>query len=60
MPPGHDLTAARPTPSPATPEPVAAPRVLCVANWQPRKGIVALLEAVAGLPADTVTLHLVG
>ena len=31
-----------------------------VANWLPRKGIVELLEAVAGLPDDVVTLHLVG
>jgi glycosyltransferase involved in cell wall biosynthesis len=33
---------------------------VCVANWLPRKGIIELLEAVAGLPADLVTLHLVG
>ena len=33
---------------------------VCVANWLPRKGIVELLEAVAGLPDDVVTLHLVG
>ena len=33
---------------------------VCVANWLPRKGITELLEAVAGLPADVVTLHLVG
>ncbi len=33
---------------------------VCVANWQPWKGIVELLEAVAGLPDDVVTLHLVG
>jgi glycosyltransferase involved in cell wall biosynthesis len=32
----------------------------CVANWSPAKGIVELLEAVAGLPEDVVTLHLVG
>jgi glycosyltransferase involved in cell wall biosynthesis len=34
--------------------------VLCVANWVPRKGIVDALEAVARLPDDYVTLHLVG
>ena len=34
--------------------------VLCVANWLPRKGIIALLDAVALLPPDAVTLHLVG
>jgi glycosyltransferase involved in cell wall biosynthesis len=33
---------------------------LCVANWLPWKGIVELLEAVAGLPDGVVTLHLVG
>jgi glycosyltransferase involved in cell wall biosynthesis len=32
----------------------------CVANWLPSKGIVELLDAVAGLPDDVVTLHLVG
>ncbi|HEX2222205.1 MAG TPA: glycosyltransferase family 4 protein [Candidatus Limnocylindria bacterium] len=34
--------------------------VLTVANWLPRKGIVELLEAFAGLPTDVATLHLVG
>ena len=33
---------------------------VCVANWLPRKGIIELLEATAGLPDDVVTLHLVG
>jgi glycosyltransferase involved in cell wall biosynthesis len=33
---------------------------VCVANWLPRKGILELLEAVAGLPEGIVTLHLVG
>ena len=33
---------------------------LCVANWLPRKGIMELLEAVARLPDQLVTLHLVG
>jgi glycosyltransferase involved in cell wall biosynthesis len=33
---------------------------LCVANWLPRKGILELLEAVARLPHELVTLHLVG
>ena len=33
---------------------------VCVANWLPRKGLLELLEAVAGLPDDVVTLHLVG
>jgi glycosyltransferase involved in cell wall biosynthesis len=33
---------------------------VCVANWLPRKGILELLDAVASLPADALTLHLVG
>jgi glycosyltransferase involved in cell wall biosynthesis len=33
---------------------------LCVANWLPRKGILQLLEAVASLPDELMTLHLVG
>jgi glycosyltransferase involved in cell wall biosynthesis len=33
---------------------------LCVANWIERKGIHSLLDAVARLPADAVTLHLAG
>ncbi len=33
---------------------------VCVANWLPRKGIAELLEAVASLPDDVVTLHLLG
>lgn len=34
--------------------------LLSVGNWVPRKGLLDLLEAVAALPADCVTLHLVG
>jgi glycosyltransferase involved in cell wall biosynthesis len=34
--------------------------VLCVGNWLARKGIIDTLEAVARLPDDYVTLHLVG
>lgn len=34
--------------------------VLCVGNWVARKGILELIDAVGRLPADTVTLHLVG
>ncbi len=33
---------------------------LCVANWLPNKGILELLDAVAAVPADEVTLHLAG
>jgi glycosyltransferase involved in cell wall biosynthesis len=34
--------------------------LLCVANWTPNKGVLELLEAVAALPVDAATLHLVG
>ncbi|GAA3398048.1 glycosyltransferase [Cryptosporangium minutisporangium] len=34
--------------------------VLSVGNWVERKGLLDLLEAVAVLPPDAVTLHLVG
>jgi glycosyltransferase involved in cell wall biosynthesis len=34
--------------------------LLHVANWLPNKGVLELLEAVAALPDDDVTLHLVG
>jgi glycosyltransferase involved in cell wall biosynthesis len=34
--------------------------LLSVANWLPNKGVVDLLAAVAALPDDHVTLHLVG
>jgi glycosyltransferase involved in cell wall biosynthesis len=34
--------------------------VLSVGNWVARKGLLRLLDAVAALPADAVTLHLVG
>ncbi len=34
--------------------------LLSVGNWVARKGLLDLLEAVAALPADLVTLHLVG
>jgi glycosyltransferase involved in cell wall biosynthesis len=34
--------------------------VLNVANWLPNKGITELLDAVAALPPDDVTLHLAG
>ena len=34
--------------------------VLCVGNWLPHKGIIDALEAVARLPEDYITLHLVG
>lgn len=33
---------------------------LCVGNWIPRKGILDALDALALLPFDSATLHLVG
>jgi glycosyltransferase involved in cell wall biosynthesis len=47
-PPGEDLRRGR------------RAAVLCVGNWVERKGVVMLLEAVARLPSDLATLHLVG
>jgi len=34
--------------------------VLCVGNWVPKKGMLDALEALAALPDEMVTLHLVG
>jgi|SRR4051794_14364404 len=66
VPPGKDLDAAAGDDTRA--EPAAAGDLrngrliaaLCVANWLPRKGVLELLEAVAMLPNETATLHLVG
>jgi glycosyltransferase involved in cell wall biosynthesis len=67
VPPGKDPASAQPG-SPgahsgaSTAELRHGRRVaaLCVANWLPRKGILELLEAMALLPDELVTLHLVG
>jgi glycosyltransferase involved in cell wall biosynthesis len=48
VPPSGDLRAGRHV------------AVLSVGNWVARKGLLDLLDAVAGLPDDAVTLHLVG
>lgn len=60
------------TPSPGAPPPDPASgrppdlragrkvALLCVGNWVERKGILSLLDAVAGLEEDAATLHLVG
>jgi glycosyltransferase involved in cell wall biosynthesis len=66
VPPGKDLDAA--ATDDANPNPSATgdlrdgrlSAVLCVANWLPRKGVLELLEAVARLPNEVATLHLVG
>jgi glycosyltransferase involved in cell wall biosynthesis len=67
VPPGKDPAGAA---AGSTDDDIEAARVelrqhrrmaaLCVANWLPRKGILELLEAVARLPDDLLTLHLVG
>jgi len=58
--PGSDLAAedpAGPVPDLRRGRRIA---VLCAANWHARKGITALLDAVARLPPDAVTVHLAG
>lgn len=55
--PGADRLAAPTT----TPDPEEGPmRVLCVAQWIPRKGIETLLRAWLALGRDDATLDLVG
>ena len=60
VPPGRDPAAGEPVP-PAT-ELRAGRRaaILSVGNWVERKGLLELLAAVATLPADAATLHLLG
>jgi glycosyltransferase involved in cell wall biosynthesis len=56
--PGRD-----PASSAGTPRDLRAGRrtaFLCVANWIPRKGVLDVLDALALLPVDAATLHLVG
>jgi glycosyltransferase involved in cell wall biosynthesis len=72
VPPGRDVAAGLPAAGhPAGEAPAGLPgpadlrrgrraAVLSVGNWVARKGLLDLLEAVAGLPAGAVTLHLVG
>jgi glycosyltransferase involved in cell wall biosynthesis len=56
--PGSDIPIDRSTPTDLRCGRKIA--LLTVANWLANKGIVELLDAVAALPADLVTLHLVG
>jgi glycosyltransferase involved in cell wall biosynthesis len=59
VPPGRDVATQVGTP----PGDLRAGRriaLLCVGNWVERKGILSLLEAVAGLDGSAATLHLVG
>jgi glycosyltransferase involved in cell wall biosynthesis len=66
VPPGKDLDAVGSRARDVEPNQGAAFRngrliaALCVANWLPRKGVLELLDAVARLPDEVVTLHLVG
>lgn len=59
VPPGRDVTTRPLGPLPELRAGRAA-ALLCVGNWIPRKGIADLLEAVARLPPEVATLHLVG
>jgi glycosyltransferase involved in cell wall biosynthesis len=56
--PGRD--PARPTRPPPDLRRGRRAAFLCVGNWIPRKGILDALNAVARLPVDAATLHLVG
>jgi glycosyltransferase involved in cell wall biosynthesis len=66
VPPGKDLDEDRAGEADSQPSERARLRngrliaALSVANWLPRKGIMELLDAVARLPDQVVTLHLVG
>lgn len=69
IPPGRDAagpdvagSAARPQDSGRKSDLRAGTRaaLLCVGNWVVRKGILELLDAVAGLPAGLARLHLAG
>ncbi len=57
IPPGCDLPAGRRVGDLRAGRRIA---VACVANWYPNKGLLDLLEAVAALPDDDVTVHLAG
>jgi glycosyltransferase involved in cell wall biosynthesis len=59
VPPGRDLPAA-PAGPPADLRRGRRAALLCVANWVGRKGLLELLDAVAGLPDGLATLHLAG
>lgn len=59
--PGSDLPAPRPhDPREADLRRGRRIAVLCVASWHAAKGVLELLDAVAALAPDDVTLHLAG
>jgi glycosyltransferase involved in cell wall biosynthesis len=59
IPPGRDV-ASDTVPPPADLRAGRKAAVLAVGNWVERKGLLDLLDAVAALPPEAVTLHLVG
>lgn len=59
VPPGRDVAAQVERPA-ADLRRGRRAALLCVGNWQRRKGIHSLLEATALLPEESATLHLVG
>jgi glycosyltransferase involved in cell wall biosynthesis len=59
VPPGRDPATA-PVPPRGHLRAGRRAAVLSVGNWMARKGLLDLLDAVARLPADVATLHLVG
>jgi len=59
IPPGRDVAAAAAAPAGDLRDGRRA-AVLSVGNWISRKGLLDVLDAVALLPSDAVTLHLVG
>jgi glycosyltransferase involved in cell wall biosynthesis len=59
VPPGRD-PAGSPVPPDGDLRAGRRAAVLSVGNWVARKGLLDLLDAVASLPPDAATLHLVG
>jgi len=59
IPPGRDVAQGA-VPPPADLRAGRTAAVLAVGNWVERKGLLDLLDAVAALPPESVTLHLVG
>jgi glycosyltransferase involved in cell wall biosynthesis len=59
VPPGRDVAPARGT-SPGDLRLGRRTALLSVGNWVARKGLLDLLDALARLPDDAATLHLVG
>jgi glycosyltransferase involved in cell wall biosynthesis len=57
--PGRDVAAAPTQPSVDLRDGRGA-ALLFVGNWVPRKGLLDVLDAVAPLPPETATLHVVG